>query len=95
MKDGDLVLVERIGDDMEELASIVAEVEHAGLLDRVGIDPAGVGGLLEALVSAGVPQERSSASARDGSWAARSRQLSGSWLKACSGIAASRSWLGA
>ncbi|MGC8054952.1 terminase large subunit, partial [Salmonella enterica] len=44
VKDGDLVLVERIGDDMEELASIVAEVEQAGLLDRVGIDPAGVGG---------------------------------------------------
>lgn len=58
VKDGDLVLVERIGDDMEELASIVAEVEHAGLLDRVGIDPAGVGGVLEALVAAGVPQDK-------------------------------------
>ncbi|MFM9768220.1 hypothetical protein, partial [Streptomyces scabiei] len=50
--------VERIGDDMEELASIVAEVEQAGLLDRVGIDPAGVGGVLEALVAAGVPQDK-------------------------------------
>ncbi|MHC3432854.1 terminase large subunit [Delftia lacustris] len=58
VKDGDLVLVERIGDDMEELASIVAEVEQAGLLDRVGIDPAGVGGVLEALVAAGVPQDK-------------------------------------
>lgn len=58
VKDGDLVLVERIGDDMEELASIVAEVERAGLLDRVGIDPAGVGGVLEALVAAGVPQDK-------------------------------------
>lgn len=58
VKDGDLVLVERIGDDMEGLASIVAEVEQAGMLDRVGIDPAGVGGVLEALVAAGVPQEK-------------------------------------
>ncbi|MNZ02165.1 Phage Terminase [compost metagenome] len=58
VKDGDLVLVERIGDDMEELASIAAEVEQAGLLDRVGIDPAGVGGVLEALVAAGVPQDK-------------------------------------
>lgn len=58
VKDGDLILVERIGDDMEGLASIVAEVEQAGLLDRVGIDPAGVGGVLEALVAAGVPQEK-------------------------------------
>ena len=58
VKDGDLVLVEHLGDDMEELASIVAEVEQAGLLDRVGIDPAGVGGVLDALVAAGVPQDK-------------------------------------
>lgn len=55
---GDLVLVKRIGDDVEELAAIVAEVEEHGLLDKVGIDPAGVGGVLEALTAAGVPEEK-------------------------------------
>lgn len=57
-KDGDLVLVQQIGDDVAELAEIVAGVEESGLLDKIGIDPAGVGGMLEALVAAGVPQEK-------------------------------------
>lgn len=57
-KDGDLVLVTQIGDDVEELASIVASVEDRGLLNMVGVDPAGVGGVLEALMAAGVPQEK-------------------------------------
>jgi len=57
-KAGDLTLVKRIGDDVFELAEIVAEVENMGLLDKVGVDPAGVGGVLEALMEAGVPQEK-------------------------------------
>nr|WP_314710504.1 terminase large subunit [uncultured Comamonas sp.] len=57
-RDGDLVLVQQIGDDMAQLADMVAEVEDYGLLDKVGIDPGGVGGVLDALVTAGVPQEK-------------------------------------
>lgn len=57
-KDGDLILVDRVGDDVEQVAQIVAEIEQAGLLDKVGIDPAGVGGILDALVQAGIPQEK-------------------------------------
>jgi len=57
-KDGDLILVDRVGDDVEQVALIVAEVEQAGLLDKAGIDPAGVGGILDALVQAGIPQEK-------------------------------------
>lgn len=57
-RDGDLILVDRVGDDIEQVAQIAAEIEEAGLLDKVGIDPAGVGGILDALVQAGVPQEK-------------------------------------
>lgn len=57
-RDGDLVIVKQIGDDMEQLSAMVAEVEEFGLLDKVGIDPGGMGGVLEALVAAGVPQEK-------------------------------------
>jgi len=57
-REGDLVLVESIGDDVDEVASIVAEVEAAGLLDRVGVDPAGLGGILDALELAGVPKDK-------------------------------------
>lgn len=57
-RDGDLVLVDRIGDDMDQLSAMAAEIEDYGLLDKVGIDPGGMGGVLEALVAAGVPQEK-------------------------------------
>ena len=57
-KDGHLTLVERIGDDIEEVAQLVAQVEQAGLLDKVGLDPAGVGAILDALEAAGIPREK-------------------------------------
>lgn len=57
-KDGDLTLVKQIGDDVYEVAQIVAEIEQAGLLDMVGVDPAGIGGVLDALEQAGVPKEK-------------------------------------
>ncbi len=57
-KQGDLVLVEKIGDDVAEVAEIVAMVEAAGLLDKVGVDPAGLGAILDELEEAGVPKEK-------------------------------------
>lgn len=56
--DGDLILVQRVGQDVDQVAELVAELEQSGLLDKVGIDPAGVGGILDALVQAGVPEEK-------------------------------------
>lgn len=55
---GDLVIVDELGRDVEEVAATVSEIEQAGLLDKVGADPAGVGAILDALVAAGVPQEK-------------------------------------
>lgn len=57
-RQGHLTLVDRIGDDVEQLASYVARIEMAGLLDMVGVDPAGLGGLLDALEEAGVPKDK-------------------------------------
>jgi len=57
-KDGDLTVVELIGDDVSDVAAIVATVEKAGLLYQVGADPAGIGGVLDALAEAKVPQEK-------------------------------------
>lgn len=56
-KDGDLTIVEVVGQDSEEVAQYVVRIHEAGLLDKVGMDPAGVGMLLDDLVSAGIPQE--------------------------------------
>lgn len=57
-RDGDLILVNRVGDDLDDLARIVSSIEESGKLDKVGIDPAGVGGILDALVQAGIPAEK-------------------------------------
>lgn len=56
--EGDLTFVEQIGQDVDEVAEIVADVEQRGLLDKVGVDPAGLGGVLDALEAAGVPKEK-------------------------------------
>lgn len=55
---GDLVLVEKIGQDIEEIADICQRIEESGLLDKIGVDPVGLGGVLDALVDAGVPQDK-------------------------------------
>jgi phage terminase large subunit-like protein len=57
-RDGDLTIVEQMGDDVEQVADYVARVAKAGLLDKVGVDPAGVGGVLDALVAAEIQQEQ-------------------------------------
>lgn len=57
-KAGELTLVKHIGDDVHEVAEIVAICEASGLLDKVGCDPAGLGGLLEAMVEAEIPEEK-------------------------------------
>lgn len=56
--DGDLVLVESIGEDVDELAQIVAEVNDSKLLDKVGADPAGIGSVLDALEERGIPSDK-------------------------------------
>lgn len=56
-REGDLTFIE-IKDDVSELASLAAHVEKSGKLDKVGVDPHGLGGILDALVKAGVPEEK-------------------------------------
>ena len=57
-KDGDLVMVKQIGDDVYEVAEICAKCEESGLLDKIGADPLGLGAILEALVEAEIPEEK-------------------------------------
>lgn len=57
-KDGHLTLVEHIGEDVAGVASIVAQIHEAELLDMVGVDPSGLGGILDALIAEGIPEEK-------------------------------------
>lgn len=56
-RDGDLTLVKHIGDDVQDVAAITAQVYESGLLDKIGVDPSGLGSILEAIEAAGVPNE--------------------------------------
>lgn len=47
---GDLVLVDRVGQDVDEVVAIVARIEETGLLDKVGVDRLGLGAIYDALV---------------------------------------------
>lgn len=56
--DGDLTIVENIGEDMTGIADIVEECEDSGLLDLIGVDQAGIGSIKEAIESRGIAPER-------------------------------------
>lgn len=56
--DGDVTLVEQIGQDVEAVASVASRVEVSGLLDKIGVDPAGLGGILDELENAEVPKDK-------------------------------------
>lgn len=55
--DGNLTLVERIGDDVMELVQFAAQVWASGKLDKIGVDPAGLGTILDMLEEEGIPAE--------------------------------------
>jgi phage terminase large subunit-like protein len=57
-KDGDLTIVKRIGDDIREVADLCAMVMERGLLDKIGVDPAGIGALVEAIAESGVDTDK-------------------------------------
>ena len=55
---GHLTLVARIGDDVDDVADIVEQVEESGLLDKVGCDPVGIGAILDKLEERGIPKDK-------------------------------------
>ncbi|TCB10983.1 terminase large subunit [Acinetobacter sp. ANC 5045] len=57
-KEGSLTIVERIGDDIDQLAAIAKKCFDSGKLDKIGLDPLGLGGLLDGLLDAGIPEDR-------------------------------------
>ena len=55
---GDLTIVADMGDDVEQVADKIEQCEETGLLERIGVDPAGVGAINEALLDREIKQER-------------------------------------
>lgn len=58
---GDLTIVDQLGDDLDEVTEITELVVASGKLPKekaVGVDPAGLGGLVDALEQGGITREQ-------------------------------------
>jgi len=53
----ELVIVERLGDDIDELAQICEHVLKTGLLAQIGLDPVGIGVVVDALAQREMTEE--------------------------------------
>ena len=51
-----LTVVDQVGDDIDQLAAIAKKVYDSGKLNKIGLDPLGLGGLLDGLLEAGIPE---------------------------------------
>lgn len=56
--DGDLCLVAQIGEDVDQVADIARQVHVSGRLYKIGVDPLCIGGILKALMDAGIPEDQ-------------------------------------
>ncbi|WP_151746324.1 terminase large subunit [Acinetobacter soli] len=56
-KEGGLTIVDRVGDDIDQLATIAKKVYDSGKLNKIGLDPLGLGGLLDGLLEEGIPED--------------------------------------
>jgi phage terminase large subunit-like protein len=57
-QDGDLILCSEFGQDVAELVEIAKRVDRAGILNAVGLDPYGIGAIVDALSEIGIEGER-------------------------------------
>lgn len=57
-KEGSLTIVDTVGPDITQLAQFAKQVYDSGKLDKIGLDPLGLGGLLDGLLAVGIPQEQ-------------------------------------
>ena len=55
---GDLTLVRQIGDDVVEVTEIIRRIDAAGVLDKIGVDPYGIGAILDALMGVGITEDK-------------------------------------
>jgi len=57
-RQGDLSIVKNIGDETDELAKSAKQVFDSGKLDKIGLDPLGIGALIDELIMIGIPDDK-------------------------------------
>lgn len=55
---GHLVLCDEFGQDVVLVGDIVAQCEESGLLDKIGVDPSGIGSIVDEITGRGIELER-------------------------------------
>lgn len=58
VRDGDLTIVEQVGDEVSAVIAIIMQCEAAGILERVGVDRYKIQEIFDGLVNAGIVAER-------------------------------------
>ena len=53
-RDGDLIIVEHMGEDVTGVGDIVEKVKASGKLYKIGIDPSGIGALMDEFAARGI-----------------------------------------
>lgn len=56
-QEGSLTIIETAGEDVSQVADIVKKCYDSGLLDKIGVDPHGLGGIIEAIEARDVPED--------------------------------------
>jgi phage terminase large subunit-like protein len=62
---GDLTIVAEVGEDTAQVASIVRKVYDSGKLYGIGLDPSGLGTIIEEIEAAGVPRKITGADGKE------------------------------
>jgi phage terminase large subunit-like protein len=55
VQQGDLVIVDNMVDAFADVAQLVLEIHEADLLHKIGLDPMGVGAVIDAIAETGIP----------------------------------------
>jgi phage terminase large subunit-like protein len=57
-KSGDLTIIQDAGEDIEQLADYVERIEKSQLMDRIGVDQAGIADIVDAIVAKKIERDR-------------------------------------
>lgn len=57
-KDGDLIIIDNVGDESEQVAQLCKQIHDSGKLDNIGLDPLGIGTLIEELTAVEIPEDK-------------------------------------
>jgi len=57
-KDGDLIIVDNVGDETAQVAQLCKKIHDSAKLDSVGLDPLGIGTLIEELTAVEIPEDK-------------------------------------